>query len=176
MAIPESAADTVRSRVTRGVGKTRVDTGISVLDHLLGLFARYGGFDVELVVAPGAAETEAASAGRALGQALREHLRGGARGHGSTAIPADEALAHVALDVAERPQLVSNVDLTEARVAGLATDVVATFLEQLAQGAGITLHVRLVHGEDTRHVLEAIFKALGVALSNACRARTTEAQ
>lgn len=174
IAAPEPAAETVRARLTpRGGGDTRVDTGLSVLDHLLGLCARYGGFDLELAVAPGGAEAEAAAAGRAFGEAARVHLSApGARGHGSTVVPADEALAHVAFDASDRPLLVSNVDLTEARVAGLSTDVVAKFLEELARGAGIALHVRLVHGEDTRHVLEAIFKALGVALAEACRPRT----
>lgn len=170
MATPEPTAETVRARlVPRGSGSARIDTGLSVLDHLLGLSARYGCFDLEVAVAPGGAEAEAAAAGRAIGEQLSTHLD---RGHASTVVPADEALAHVALDVSERPGLISNVDLTEARVAGLATDVVSRFLEELASGAGISLHVRLIHGEDTRHVLEAIFKALGVAIADACRPRT----
>jgi imidazoleglycerol-phosphate dehydratase len=79
-----------------------------------------------------------------------------------------EALAHVALEASDRPLVVSNVDLTEARVGGLASDLAARFLQQFAEGAGLTLHVRLVNGSDTQHVLEAIFKALGVALAQAC--------
>ena len=88
-------------------------------------------------------------------------------------MPADEALAHVALEASGRPLVVSNVDLTEARVGGLETDVVGEFLRQLAEGAGLTLHVRLIEGCDTEHVLEAIFKALGVALAQAGRPRGT---
>ena len=89
-------------------------------------------------------------------------------------LPADEALAHVALEVSERPLVVSNVDLSDARVGGLGTDLVADFLEQLAEGAGLTLHVRLIDGDDPQHVLEAIFKALGVALAQACRPAATK--
>ena len=96
------------------------------------------------------------------------------RGHGSAVIPVDEALAHVALEVSGRPLLVSNVDLSQARIAGLAGDLAARFLEELAQSAGLTLHVRLVEGKDTQHVLEAIFKALGAALAQACRPRGKE--
>jgi imidazoleglycerol-phosphate dehydratase len=59
-------------------------------------------------------------------------------------------------------------------VGGLATDIVARFLNELAEGAGLTLHVRLVEGLDTQHVLEAIFKALGVALAQSCRPRRKE--
>jgi imidazoleglycerol-phosphate dehydratase len=86
-------------------------------------------------------------------------------------VPADEALAHVALEASGRPLVVSNVDLSDARVGGLGTDVVARFLDALAEGAGLTLHVRLLEGRETEHVLKAIFKALGVALAQACRAR-----
>ena len=84
-------------------------------------------------------------------------------------MPADEALAHVVVEASGRPLVVSNVDLSDARVAGLASDIVATFLRELAEGAGLTLHVRLIEGSDPEHVLEAIFKALGVALAQSCR-------
>ena len=64
-----------------------------------------------------------------------------------------------------------HVDLSEARVGGLGTDLVASFLHELAEGGGLTLHVRLIDGDDPQHVLEAIFKALGVALAQAGRPR-----
>jgi len=159
--------------VLGGEGRARVATGVSVFDHLLTLLARHGGFDLTLEVAPGEPDEEVAAAGRALGGALVEALPEGARGHGSAVVPADEALAHVALEASGRPLVVSNVDLTEARVGGLETDVVGEFLRELAEGAGVTLHVRLIEGRDTGHVLEAIFKALGVALSQAGRPRGT---
>ena len=155
-----------------GSGEASVSTGIPVLDHLLGLLAEYASFDLALEIAPGEAEAEVAAAGRALGGALRDALsKEGCRGHGSAVVPADEALAHVAVEASGRPLVVSNVDLSDARVAGLASDIVATFLRELAEGAGLTLHVRLIEGADPEHVLEAIFKALGVALAQSCRPR-----
>jgi imidazoleglycerol-phosphate dehydratase len=155
-----------------GSGEASVATGVSVLDHLIGLVAQYGSFDIALEIAPGEAEAEIAAAGRALGQALEGALRSdGSRGHGSAVVPADEALAHVALEASGRPLVVSNVDLSAARVGGLDTDLVARFLRELAEGAGLTLHVRLLNGDDTQHVLEAIFKALGVSLAQALRPR-----
>jgi imidazoleglycerol-phosphate dehydratase len=69
--------------------------------------------------------------------------------------------------VSERPLVASNVDLTEARAGGLGSDLTARFLEAFVDAAGLTLHVRLIEGEDSRHVLEAIFKALGAALHSA---------
>jgi imidazoleglycerol-phosphate dehydratase len=86
-------------------------------------------------------------------------------------IPADEALANVVLEVSDRPLLVSNVDLSTAHVAGLDRDLVSGFLRELAEAAGLTMHVRLLHGEDPQHVLQAIFKALGGALASAAAPR-----
>ena len=159
------------ARVTPGGGSANVATGIPVLDHLLGLLARSGRFDLALELPPGEAEAEVTAAGRALGEAVSGLLRAdGVAGHGSAFMPADEALAQVALEVSDRPLVASNVDLTEARAGGLGSDLAARFLDAFADAAGLTLHVRLIDGEDSRHVLEAIFKALGAALAHASRA------
>jgi imidazoleglycerol-phosphate dehydratase len=156
------------ARVSSGPGATNVATGIPVLDHLLTLLARSGRFELALELPPGDAEAEVAAAGRSLGEAFAGLLRAdGAVGHGSAFLPADEALAQVALEVSERPLVASNVDLTEARAGGLGSDLAARFLDAFAHAAGVTLHVRLIDGEDSRHVLEAIFKALGAALAQA---------
>jgi imidazoleglycerol-phosphate dehydratase len=153
-----------------GSGRPSVATGVSVLDHLVSLLAEYASFDLSLEVEPGSASAEVAAAGRALGEALWEPLRKpGARGHGSATIPADEAIAHVAVEASGRPLLVTNVDLSDAHLAGLGTDVVSAFLQQLVEGAGLTLHVRLIEGADPQHVLETIFKSLGASLAQACR-------
>jgi imidazoleglycerol-phosphate dehydratase len=155
-----------------GSGQANVATGLPVLDHLLALLAEKASFDLALEVAPGAGLSEVAAAGRALGTALAGSLRvADARGHGSAALPADEALAHVALEASDRPLVVSNVDLSQAHVGGLGGDLLGQFLHELAAGAALTLHVRLIEGRETQHVLDAIFKALGVALAQACRPR-----
>jgi imidazoleglycerol-phosphate dehydratase len=157
-------------RLALSGGEASVLTGLPVLDHLLELLARYARFELTLEVAPGEPEEQVKAAARALGEALAEPLRApGAVGHGSAVVPADEALAHVALDLSERPLLVSNVDLTAERVGGLGHDLAGRFLRELAEAAGLTLHVRLIEGRDTQHVLDAIFKALGVALADATR-------
>lgn len=155
-------------RIAPGSGRATVTTGLPVLDHLLALLARAGRFDLTLELAPADAEAEVAEAGRALGEALAPLLRrNGAPGHGSAAVPAEEALAHVALETSERSLVASNVDLSAARAGGLRSDLAARFLQSLAGAAGLTLHVRLIDGKDSQHVLEAIFKALGAALADA---------
>jgi imidazoleglycerol-phosphate dehydratase len=153
-----------------GEGRANVDTGLPVLDRLLVLLSQYSGFDVVVALAPGDSARAAPRAAHALGEALAGELRAAhAQGYGSAVLPVDEALAHVVLEVSERPVLASNVDLSEARVGGLGTDLITDFLRRFAEGAGITLHVRLIAGDDAQHVLEAMFKALGVALARACR-------
>ena len=157
------------ARVAVGAGTANVATGLPVLDHLLTLLARSGRFDVALELPPGDAEAEVAAAGRALGEAFSPLLRAdGALGHGAGVLPAHEALAQVVLEVSDRPLVASNVDLTEARAGGLASDLAARFLDELTRTASLTLHVRLIDGDDSQHVLEAIFKALGAALAQAC--------
>jgi len=166
-------AERLRVRVSAtGSGRANIDTGFPVLDRLLALLAEYSGFDIVVALAPGESAAEAVRAAGALGETLSKHLRArGARGYGSSVLPVDEALAHVVLEISDRPLLASNVDLSDARVGGLGTDLVTDFLRRLAEGAGITLHVRLIAGDDAQHVLEAMFKALGVALAKACPPR-----
>ena len=157
------------ARVAVGAGTANVATGLPVLDHLLTLLARSGRFDVALELPPSDAEAEVAAAGRALGEAFSPLLRAdGALGHGAGIMPAQEALAQVVLEVSDRPLVASNVDLTEARAGGLASDLAARFLDELTRSASLTLHVRLIDGDDSQHVLDAIFKALGAALAGAC--------
>ncbi|HVA30853.1 MAG TPA: hypothetical protein VMU58_06255 [Gaiellaceae bacterium] len=174
MGTPGQAAGRSGIRIElHGRGEATVDTGLPVLDRLLEQLSRYAQFDLALEVEPGGAEAEVAEAGTALGRALAGALRAG-RGYGAAMMACSEALANVVLEAAETPLVVSNVDLTEARIGGLGTDVARRFLERFADGAGITLHVRLLNGKNSQHVLEAIFKALGVALAQACSTKGAE--
>jgi imidazoleglycerol-phosphate dehydratase len=155
--------------VVSGSGRANVDTGLPVIDRLLTLLAEYGRFDLVVALATGESSADAVEAASALGEAFSPHLRAdGVRGYGSGVLPVDEALAHVVLEVSDRPVLATNVDLSDARVGGLGSDLITDFLRRFAEGAGVTLHVRLIAGDNAQHVLEAMFKALGVALASAC--------
>jgi imidazoleglycerol-phosphate dehydratase len=138
---------------------------VPLLDHLLVELATAGRFDLSLEIEPDELAAEVDGAGAAIGEALRHLLRKGA--HGSGIMLSVEALATVVLEASGTPLVASNADLTGA--GGLGTDLAARFLGALADAAALTLHVRLIEGENTDHVLEAIFKALGVALSEAAR-------
>jgi imidazoleglycerol-phosphate dehydratase len=158
------------ARIGEGAGAINVATGVPVLDHLLTELARAGGFDLTLEIEPDDPEAEVDAAGTALGRAVRPRLADGALGEAT--VPADEALAMVVVERSDRPLVASNADLTGA--GGLGTDLAARFLGRLSEEAGLTVHVRLMEGEDTGHALAAIFKALGVALSRAAAAPTKE--
>ncbi|HLX32189.1 MAG TPA: hypothetical protein VKR79_05400 [Gaiellaceae bacterium] len=164
----EQAAAGVRIDVN-GRGEAHVETGLPVLNRLLVRMAEVARFDLVLDIEPRDAEAEVDAAGAALGAALAGPLRADdARGYGSEALTSAEALASVVLETSDEPLFVTNVDLTEARIGGLGTDVARRFLETFAEHARLVLHVRLLNGTDSDHVLEAIFKALGAALAQAC--------
>jgi imidazoleglycerol-phosphate dehydratase len=153
---------------TGGRDESSVTTGAAVLDHLLLELAAAGRFSVRLEVAPHEPESEVEAAGSAFGDALRPLLDEDAiAGRGVGIVAADEALAMVVVERSEHPLVASNVDLTSTRAGGLRMDLAAAFLNGLAAAAGLTIHVRLFEGEDSGHVLEAIFKSLGVALAQA---------
>ena len=150
----EQTAAGVRINVY-GQGEATVETGLPVLNRLLGRLAEVARFDLVLDIEPGDTQAEVEAAAAALG-------------HGAGALTSAEALADVVLETSDEPLFVTNVDLTQARIGGLGTDVARRFLEVLAEKAGLVLHVRLLNGTDSGHVLEAIFKALGAALAQAC--------
>ena len=151
------------ARLAPGSGQANVATGVPLLDHLLTELALAGRFDLSLEIEPDEPAAEVDAAGAAIGRALAPLLRPGA--HGSGVMLSAEALALVAVEASGTVLVASNADLTGA--GGLGTDLAARFLASLAAAAALSLHVRLIEGENTDHVLEAIFKALGVALAEA---------
>ncbi len=151
------------ARIAPGSGKANVSTGVPLLDHLLSELAVAGQFDLSLEIDPGEAAAEVDAAGASVGQAIAPLLRRGA--HGNGVMLSAEALAMVVVEASGTALFASNADLTGA--GGLGTDIAARFLAALTKSAALTLHVRLIEGEETDHVLEAIFKALGVALADA---------
>jgi imidazoleglycerol-phosphate dehydratase len=160
------------ARIDLAGGASQVTTGVALLDHLLQELGQAGGFGVVLEIAPGDPEGEVERAGAELGNALTQLLRTEGAGSGVGIAPADEALAMVVVEASGRPLVASNADLSSTRAGGLQADLAATFLEELAEAAGLTIHVRLIEGDDSQHVLSAIFKALGIALARAAKGET----
>jgi imidazoleglycerol-phosphate dehydratase len=158
-----------------GSGTATADTGIPFFDHMLEQLGTHAGFDLE-VTAKGDLDVDAhhtvEDVGLALGQALAQALgeKAGIRRFGSVAVPLDEALVEVALDVSGRPFVVHDVSVSAETIGSYDTGLTEDFVRAFATAAGMTLHARLIAGRSPHHVVEAEFKALARALGDACRA------
>ncbi len=155
-----------------GAGAHRIQTGVPFLDHMLTHVAVHALLDLD-VTCDGDTEIDdhhsVEDVGIVLGQAFRQALgdKTGIARYGSQLMPMDEALALVAVDFSGRSLLVYDANIPSERVGRFDAELVPEFLRALAQHAGLTLHVKLIHGQNTHHIIEAIFKGLGRALGQA---------
>ena len=154
-----------------GSGKYEITTGIKMFDHLLSQVAQHGVFDIKLVATGDdqhhLVEDVAICLGKALGEALGDK-RGIVR-MADAAVPMDDALAMVALDISGRGYTVLELPFTDNDMSGFPTDLIRHFLESFAVEARLNLHARVVYGTNDHHKAEALFKALGRALGTATR-------
>jgi imidazoleglycerol-phosphate dehydratase len=155
-----------------GTGRAEVKTGVPFLDHMLTLFAVHGLFDLNIKAA-GDLEVDAhhtvEDIGICLGQALSHALgdRSGIVRYGHFAVPMDEALAQVTLDLSNRPHLVYDAPKMSDRTGEFETSLAPEFFRAFCQNAGVTLHIRILYGSNAHHMLEAAFKAFARALGTA---------
>jgi len=157
-----------------GTGQADVQTGIGFFDHMLTLWAKHGLFDLQLkadgdlyIDGHHTVEDTGIVLGKALAQAVGD--KAGIRRYGTAFVPMDEALAQVSVDISGRPFLHYDVVTAVERVGTFDTELTEEFLRALADNAGLTLHVMLLHGKNGHHIIEAVFKALGRALDEATR-------
>jgi len=154
-----------------GSGKWAINTGIAMFDHLLAQLARHGVFDIKISATSDdqhhLAEDVALCLGKALGEALGEK-RGIVR-MADAAVPMDDALAMVAVDISGRGYTVLDLSFSDNDMSGFSTDLIRHFLESFTAEARLNLHARVVYGVNDHHKAEALFKALGRALDIATR-------
>jgi imidazoleglycerol-phosphate dehydratase len=152
-----------------GTGKAPIKTGIKMFDHLLSQLAQHGRFDIKLSATGDdqhhVIEDVAICLGKALGEALGEK-RGIIR-MADAAVPMDDALAAVVVDISGRGYTVLELPFSDNDMAGFPTDLIRHFLESLAIEARLNLHARVLYGTNDHHKAEALFKALGRALDMA---------
>ena len=154
-----------------GSGNAEIKTGEGFLDHMLTSFAKHGIFDLRLKVLEEIEKRDVAEkAGEALGSAFKKALgdKKSIRRFGYAIIPMDESLATIAVDISGRGYLSFNAEFTCTAIASFEVEEVERFLYAFVHSAGITLNVK-AEGENNHHKIEAIFKALGIALSEAAR-------
>ncbi len=157
-----------------GGGNAQVATGVGMLDHMLDQLARHGGFGLSVeasgdlhVDAHHTSEDVAIAVGRALNEALGD--RDGIARFADRAVPLDEALIQVALDLSGRPYARIALDFPAPMIGDLPASMAKHILETLAFEGRFALHVRQLAGENEHHIIEATFKALARCLRDATR-------
>lgn len=155
-----------------GNGNSEINTGVPFLNHMLDLFAKHSKIDMHLK-AQGDLEVDAhhtvEDVGICLGQSFRESLgdKSGIERYGHILLPMDESLVAVALDLSGRGLLAFDVPLPANVVGNFDTELVEEFLRAFAVNGALTLHVRLLTGKNTHHIIEGIFKGLGRVIRQA---------
>jgi imidazoleglycerol-phosphate dehydratase len=156
-----------------GRGKYDVRTGIRFLDHMLELFTRHGGFDLQLL-AEGDLDVDqhhtVEDIGIAIGEAVEAALgtRRGINRAGYFVMPMDESIGVVAIDLGGRAHAVVDMRVKTSKVGDLQADLLTDFFEGFARGARANVHLKVLYGRSDHHKVEALFKAFGRALRMAC--------
>ncbi|TFB21838.1 imidazoleglycerol-phosphate dehydratase HisB [Filobacillus milosensis] len=152
--------------------QTKIDTGVGFFNHMLTLFAAHGQFGLNLK-ANGDLDVDAhhtvEDVGIVLGQAFKEAIgdKKGIKRYASDFTPMDESLSLVSIDVSNRPYLVFDVDGLSEKVGTFDTELVEEFFRAFINQAGVTLHIKLMHGQNSHHIIESIFKGFGRVLNEA---------
>ncbi len=154
-----------------GTGKYEISTGIGFFDHMMELFTRHGLFDIKLKVKGDTyidCHHSIEDTGIVLGKAFKEALGDmkGIKRYGSFYLPMDETLTLTALDISGRAYL--HMDpIPDKRVGDMESEMVKEFFWAFVRSAQITLHIKLIHGDNTHHIIESIFKGVARALDSA---------
>lgn len=155
-----------------GQGESKINSGCGFFDHMLSLFSKHGSIDLELDC-DGDTYVDyhhtVEDIGIVLGSALKNALGDckGIRRYGSMMLPMDETLVLCALDVSGRSHLQFNLPIPTQKVGDFDTELVNEFFVAFTRQAGITLHIKLIDGTNSHHIIEAAFKAFGRSLNQA---------
>ncbi|MEK4299992.1 imidazoleglycerol-phosphate dehydratase HisB [Oceanobacillus sp. FSL W8-0428] len=155
-----------------GEGKSELKTGVGFLDHMLTLFSKHGGLDLQ-VECDGDLEVDqhhtVEDIGIVLGQAFNEALgtKESIKRYATATTPMDESLSSVSIDISGRSFLVYRVDGLKDKVGSFDTELVEEFLIGFSSHAKVTLHVEVLYGSNTHHMIESMFKGLGRAIREA---------
>lgn len=157
-----------------GKGEAQISTGIGFFDHMLELFAKHGLFNLK-VCAKGDLNVDAhhtvEDVGIVLGQVVQKALgsKESIKRYGASYVPMDEALARTVIDLGGRPYIVYGVPTTTEKTGEMDTQLIEEFFRAVAFNSGMNLHISVLYGSNTHHILEAVFKSFAKALDEATR-------
>lgn len=155
-----------------GTGKADIHSGVGFFDHMMNGFARHGLFDVDLKV-KGDLEVDChhtiEDTGIVLGNAIREAVgdKKGIKRYGSCILPMDETLVLCAVDLSGRPYSVFDAEFTADRCGDMDTEMAREFFYAVSYAGAMNLHIKVLHGSNNHHIMEAMFKAFAKALDAA---------
>jgi len=152
-----------------GDGTREISTGLGFFDHMLDLLSKHGLFDLSLAVKGDLKVDEhhtIEDTGLALGEAFAKAVgdKAGINRYATEFVPMDEALAFASLDFSGRPFLQYSVNCYDETVGDIASQMFEEFFRAFATKAGLTLHISVLYGTNTHHMIEGVFKAVGRAL------------
>ncbi len=155
-----------------GEGKSVVNTGIGFFDHMLEGFSKHGFFDLEIDIT-GDLEVDGhhtvEDAGIVLGSVIKKAIgdKKGIKRYGYFILPMDDALALCAVDLCGRPYLQFDCSFPQNMVGSFDTALVKEFFYAMSYSAGMNIHIKMLSGENSHHMIEAVFKAFSKALDEA---------
>lgn len=155
-----------------GTGKNEIRTGVGFFDHMLDGFARHGLFDLKVDVKGDLfvdCHHTVEDTGIVLGQAILQAAgdKKGMKRYGHMLLPMDETLALCAVDLSGRPYLKFQADFMNDRIGDMDTEMIREFFYALSYSAMMNIHLKILDGENSHHMAEALFKAFGKALDMA---------
>lgn len=155
-----------------GQGKSQINTGIGFFDHMLEGFSKHGFFDLDVTIkgdlhVDGHHTVE--DCGIVLGQAIKDAIgdKKGIRRYGYFILPMDDALALCAVDLCGRPYLQFDCEFPNELVGTFDTSLVKEFFYAVSYSAGMNIHIKMLNGSNSHHMIEAIYKAFAKALDQA---------
>ena len=173
----EIRRDTAETKISisltlEGTGKSRIDTGVGFLDHMLTLFAKHGRFDLAVKCSGDYYVDDHHSVediGISLGQAFSEALgdKKGIKRYADTTLPMDEALILTSVDISGRDYLAYGLDIPTQKVGTFDTELVKEFMLGFVRNSNMTLHIVQLAGENSHHIIEGTFKSLARTLKKA---------
>lgn len=155
-----------------GTGKREINTPIKFFSHMLEQFAAHGGFDLKIDVESHdkdnhhVIEDVALTLGEAFKEALGDKM--GVTRYGSFVLPMDEALSLAVVDLSGRTFSKVDVEIKDEKTSDFETVLLPHFFSSFAQASFSTIHIKMLDGSDTHHIIEAVFKSLARALRIAC--------
>jgi len=153
----KTSETTIRVELSIGTGRAEVTTGVPFLNHMMTALARYSGLDLRIRATGDLRHHVLEDVALTVGEALRRTLPATCARYGERTVPMDDALVHAALDAGGRPYYRGPIP----------SSLYEHWMRSFCDAAGVTLHLRVLRGRDRHHIVEAAFKALGLALRDA---------